>query len=602
VYDAAVHRLCAGSLLAALLLLSGCATSVPPIRPGAPFTPAADERVLWQHGEELDRMLLESGLVLDDPKLEALIGRVTQRLVGNRLDGTGLALRARVVRDPYRNAFVSPNGVVYVHTGLLAALDNEAQLAAVLGHEIAHFTGRHSLRKDRSRESRERAAELTDTVLDAAGGAGRLLDVATLGIGTFAFRTALEASSAGYSRDLEREADRFGFEYLASAGYDRADGVRVFAVLREELASEGIEEPFLFGSHPRLAERTESYLEMLRRDPGGAGERNEEAYRAAIQQALLVNAALDLEIGRPKLAAAAVRRHLALAPGSANGWYWNGEIARRRRSEAALDEAEQHYRHAVALAPLHPHALRALGLLLRERRREAESRALLHRYLDAAPGALDRELVAGYVAQSAPPPARARPRSEARCSRLARQQAEGCIARVGLWRLSVPEPMELTQDLPLDLERWLRSELVMAGYEVETPSELLHVWDRVERRIPAAGDPRDEEERGEALRLHVYHQLRLEHRLDALAMPYVVVVPGELVPLETSRREAALCLLVHATDLDGAPLGDGAACVGVIERAIPEGVDMTASARVLGSAMQRRSLSAEALRILFAAQ
>jgi beta-barrel assembly-enhancing protease len=580
-------RLGAETIAVALLALSGCAFSVPPIRPGAPFTPAADERVLWRSSEELDRKLVDGGLVLRDAKLDALIERVTAQLVGARLDGTGLALRVRVVRDPYRNAFVTPNGVLYVHTGLLSALDNEAQLAAVLGHELAHFTERHGLRGERSRGSHERAADLTDSVLDAAGGAGRLLDVATLGIGTFALRTALEASSASYSRDLEREADRVGFEYLASTDYDRADGVHVFAALREELVTEGIEEPFLFGSHPQLAEREESYLEMLAQDPGSPGERNEKAYRTAIQPALLINAALDLELGRPQLASAAVARHLAEAPHSADGWYWNGEIARRRRSDAALAEADRHYRHALESDPVHPHALRALGLLLRERGRAAEAAPLLRRYLDAAPGAGDRKLVAGYLAQRAPAPPRVRTPSAPRCFKLRRQQAEGCIERLGLWRLSVPQAMKLPLDTQRDLERWLQSELVTAGVEVVPPAALLPIWERVEDEIPAAADEAaEDDERSEALLLHAHHQLRLEHGLDALALPYVVAVPG------------AICLLVRATDLDGASLGNGAACVEMFvrpgERRIYE--------RALGSAMLRGALSAEALRILFTAE
>jgi beta-barrel assembly-enhancing protease len=390
-------RLGLGCCAALLVLATGCATPPPAIAPGAPFAAEADEQLLWEESEKLDQAIAESGELSDDAALTAYLERVAGRLVADDLAAAGLALRARVVRDPNRNAFVNPNGTLYVHSGLLCALDNEAQLATVMGHEIAHFTGRHGLRKKRSRESHERAARVSGAILGVTAGAGGLIGLALAGVGGLAIGTGLEASVSGYSRDMEREADRVGFDYLVRAGYDPEEGARVFGVLREELVAEDIEESYWFGSHPLLAEREESYAEMLEEQGGGGGFEGGAEYAAAVRDVLLENAELDLALGRRALARAAVERHLALDDSSAAGWYWMGELARRSREASASEDAIAHYRHALALAPDSTQTLRTLALLFREQRRDGEARPLLVRYLELDPGAVDRELIAEYL-------------------------------------------------------------------------------------------------------------------------------------------------------------------------------------------------------------
>ncbi len=389
----------AWAVLGASLLVGtlGCVSAVSSIEPGARFEREPDEAGLWQAAERLERDLEEGGGLSSDVALATYLDGVAARLIGTDLAGTGLTLRVRAVRDPYRSAFATANGALYVSTGLLASLENEAQLASVLGHEIAHFTERHLLRQKRIDASSEQVAKAGRTLLTAAGAGIGMLALPLVILGDLVVGTGLEAATTGYSRDLEREADRIGFQRLAGAGYDAPEGARVFTHLREELVAEGAEEPFFLGSHPRLAEREASYAELLQAHGGAEGDVGQDRYAEAIQSVLLENLRLDLALARRAPAHAALERHLSHDPSSAEGWYWRGELTRRERGGAALEEAVRHYLRALELAPTHKEALLALGLLYREQGRDGAARPYFTRYLAADPGGVDRELVASYL-------------------------------------------------------------------------------------------------------------------------------------------------------------------------------------------------------------
>src|SRR2546429_31453 len=139
-------------VLIASFLTAACATrNVPPIGAGGqPFKPESDEVSLWKQAEKEEETLTKKAKIYDDPLLEEYLGKVGDRLLpdGVRAAG-GPGFRFGVMSDPTLNAFAMPNGRVYVHSGLLSRLDNEAQLAMILGHEMTHVTSRHALRFER---------------------------------------------------------------------------------------------------------------------------------------------------------------------------------------------------------------------------------------------------------------------------------------------------------------------------------------------------------------------------------------------------------------------------------------------------------------------
>jgi predicted Zn-dependent protease len=182
--------------------LSCSPTNLPPIGSEAKsFQTEEDEKTLWQASEQIARRLEKIGVLYEDRDLEAYLGGVARKLLGNRLEGTQVTLRVKVVKDPFLNAFALPDGAIYFHSGLLARMENEAQMATVLGHELTHFTHRHSARGMRDAQNKIIAARLLQVML------------ITVPFGPLAEQLPTvwaAASISGYSKELETEADEGG--------------------------------------------------------------------------------------------------------------------------------------------------------------------------------------------------------------------------------------------------------------------------------------------------------------------------------------------------------------------------------------------------------
>src|SRR5713101_6822538 len=157
------------------VLLAGCAsTSVPPIGYlGKPFRPEPDERQLWSDAEKEEEKLAKLGKTYDDPLLEDYLSGVAAKLVPDEAQKAGApAPRIAVFRDPTLNAFALPNGKVYIHTGLLSRVENEAQLSMILGHELTHVTNRHALMFNRDAQNKQFTAPAIAAPLGVAVAAG----------------------------------------------------------------------------------------------------------------------------------------------------------------------------------------------------------------------------------------------------------------------------------------------------------------------------------------------------------------------------------------------------------------------------------------------
>ena len=367
--------------VAALIAIAGCAVPraerVPPITaPG--FRLAKDEAFLWREAAELEARARKSGAVLADPALERYLAGVARRLAPrgalDRLD-----VRVWVIESPALAAFITPDGSIFVSMGLLSRLENEAQLAMVLGHELTHAVNRHHLVEYRTFK---RGTDLK---------AGFPFGLGALGT---------QAAVTGYSRDLEREADEQGLALVAAGGWDVREAPRPFEHLATWVRDEGIEEPYTFATHPRLEERIASTRALLeeRFKKHHTGEQGAERYRRSVREVLLATARLDLAAGRFGAATRGAEAYLALRPGSAAAITVLADAARQ---QGAGERALELYRKAAALDPACAEAQRGLGRALAWRADRAGARAAFQAYLKLAPNAVDRAWVEAELADLA---------------------------------------------------------------------------------------------------------------------------------------------------------------------------------------------------------
>lgn len=213
-------------------------------------------------GKEADGEIIAQYGLYEDDELAEYVNNLGQTLLEvshfNREDTPeqyrNTPFTFRVLNSPVVNAFALPGGYVYVTRGLLAHLNNEAQLMVVLGHEIGHVAARHAS---------QRAAEQQLGQVAIIGGAvvgqsfgldgGQIMELS----GTTAQLLFLR-----YSRDDERESDRLGVEYTAMKGYEAAEGGQFFTSLKRISDKAGYNIPSHLSSHPDPGEREQNIPRM----------------------------------------------------------------------------------------------------------------------------------------------------------------------------------------------------------------------------------------------------------------------------------------------------------------------------------------------------
>lgn len=379
---------------AAAAALALAATPAPAqVRPGdAPVAPSTadyqpqggDERGLWMEMAEAERELKASNFVVHDAVLQDYVTAVLCRAVGTE---RCKAARVYLVRTPYFNANMAPNGMMQVWTGLLLRTRNEAQLAAVLGHEFAHFEKRHSLKLFRDARAKTDAMAWLSFL---PYGVGALAQVGMIG-GVFA-----------NSREMEQEADITSISYLAAGGYAAGEASAIWGQLRDEQDATAAERKRkskkdknggFFATHPNTADRM-TYLTAEANRSGGTGTwRGEAEYRAAISP--WWPALVDDQVKLNDFGAT----EFLLGRLAVDGWtpdllYARGELYRARARDGDMEQAAGFYRLAIAGGSPLAEARRGLGLALLRAGQLDEGRAALADYLKMKPDAGDAAMIA----------------------------------------------------------------------------------------------------------------------------------------------------------------------------------------------------------------
>lgn len=233
-----MRAIAAGSIASALL----GACSVNPVTGERELSLISEQQEIAMGAEAAGQVAQQIGLV-EDEALQQYVADVGQRLaaVSERPD---LPWQFGVVDDPTPNAFALPGGYIFVTRGLMGLLTSEAQLAAVLGHEIGHVTARHSV----AQMSRAQLAQL-------GLGLGMILSPEVAQLGDL-LGSGVQLLFLKYGRDDERQSDELGFRYMLDVGYDVEESDDVFRALLAAGEQAGASPlPGWLSSHPTEAER-----------------------------------------------------------------------------------------------------------------------------------------------------------------------------------------------------------------------------------------------------------------------------------------------------------------------------------------------------------
>ena len=378
-------RHCVG--LSALGGLSAFAQDLSSIRVPQRFARPAvdtDEGGLWGLMDREEQRVKHSPLTIHDRAFQAYLQDLVCKLAGDFCPD----VRVYPVRVPHFNAMMSPNGMMVVWSGLMLRAENEAQLAAVLGHELGHYMERHTVEQLRAQKDHA----LLSTLVGLVGG-----------VGTFLGQISLSASLFAFSREHEGRADRMGVRLMKHAGYDARESANIWDNLLQELKVTGGRDAGkngdIFDTHPTSAGRRDELLALAGNEGGDKGEAR---YRNAIAPLRLGWLHDEIKRGQYEESLVLFGRMIARDAQDAQALYARGEVYRLREEPGDMERAVADLERASRIAQVPAEAFRSLGLIHQQRNENIPAAQAFQSYLAQAPQAPDAAMVRSYLTELKP--------------------------------------------------------------------------------------------------------------------------------------------------------------------------------------------------------
>ena len=408
------------------------------------FAPVEDEKFafgkvdldLLSEIKLLDERFEKEGAVFHETNLDAYLNRVGMAVVADK-KVENVEWKFRALRDPVPNAFALPNGSIYINTGLLALLDDENQLAAVIAHEITHVSERHTYLRNRSL----RKIMLTMNIINTIGNWNPIGGPAGLAISLIASVSPfmLAISVLGYSKDQEKEADLEGLKAAAAAGFVPDGMPNSFRAMQKDVEGEQLNS--FYSDHPKLQERvnytTSSISADARKLTAEEAKTAKSDYLTVMEIADRHDVELAINEGRFRSAVFVSQKLVSLHPDSSENVFYlaesyrtlgprNAELtdqqrtsgakkkAAKTRSKRTLEEqdaellktpegqeawklnsekSETLFLRALELNRFNASAHRGLGMLYERLNRKQDAAGEYAKYLELAPNAIDTERV-----------------------------------------------------------------------------------------------------------------------------------------------------------------------------------------------------------------
>ncbi len=382
-------RRCSAVAMATLLVAACVTQPIVDVKPGEQPPLESQEAGFWMQMDRVEQSVRTSGRVVRDPELNAYLREIFCDLAPDYCSD----IRLYIVRTPGFNATMMANGTMQIWTGLLLRVQNEAQLAAVLGHELTHYLRRHTLQRWRDIRA------TTDALVFFQ------LATAVVGLGIIGVVAQIGAlgSIQAFTRDQERESDKLGFKMMAAAGYEPKEAPLIWdALIAEKEASSRPEGTLFFASHPTSEERRETLAEMAaayETEASELGRRRFVEMTAGFRGEWLRDELRQRDFGAMQVV---LDRLKEAGANLGELHYFQGEFHRLRAEEEEDDTAKAvaAYERAIELGGSPPEVYRALGLVHWSVKRKTQAKAAFENYLAAAAEAPDRAMIEHYLQQT----------------------------------------------------------------------------------------------------------------------------------------------------------------------------------------------------------
>lgn len=343
----------------------------------------SDEGGLWAMMDREETRLRRSPFTIRDPALGAYLRDIVSRLSPEHAED----IRIHVVRTPLFNASMAPNGMMQVWSGLMLRAENEAQLAAVLGHELGHYVEKHTVERMRDVKSKAAFAQFMG-MFGIVGAIGQL---------------GVLASMFAFSREHEVRADRLGMQLMERAGYDGREAAKVWDNLLGEVKVTGGDDVGkrspMMATHPPIENRRNDLLKLA----GTAGGRlGSDEYRKAIAPHRMGWLQDEIRRGQYEESIVLFDRMVRDVPGDAQALYARGEIYRQRAGDRDIERSLEDLTASTGMPDAPVEAFRSLGLAFKQRVDGVAATQAFEKYLSAAPEAADASLIKTYISTLKP--------------------------------------------------------------------------------------------------------------------------------------------------------------------------------------------------------
>lgn len=419
-------RLTAAAAIAAIAVTAGCATNPVTGKNELNLVSEAQEINIGNQNYAVSRQM-QGGDYNVDPQLTAYVSGIGQKLAA--VSDRKLPYEFKVLNNSVPNAWALPGGKIAINSGLLLEMDSEAELAAVLGHEIVHAAARHGAK------GMERGILLQGAVL-ATGIAASGTDYSRYAIAGAQMAAGL--ISQKYGRNAESESDFYGMQYMARAGYDPRGAVdlqQTFVRISGDQRSDWLSG--LFASHPPSQQRVDANRVTAASLPAG-GITGREVYQQKIAHLKRAKPAYKafadgqkaLKEKRYQQALAFVQRAIELEPREGRFHALRGDVlqAQKRHQEALTD-----YDRALALENNYFYFHLQRGLANTKLNRRSAARADLEKSAQLLPTAIASKSL-GDLARADGDKGRAKQyyRAAAQSKSALGQEALGSLVRLDL--------------------------------------------------------------------------------------------------------------------------------------------------------------------------